>query len=95
MTSKWKPKSDGILGVLPIGAPLVVQTAFVIKKWAPSAPKVRTKIEKTKKDSRELPDCEKEIQKSSLFEAWPGGLREALTTKSGFHYLKHQNLQIP
>ena len=24
-------------------------------------------------------DCEKELQKSSLFGAWPGGLREALT----------------
>ena len=26
-------------------------------------------------------DCEKELQKPSLFEAWPGGLREALTIK--------------
>ena len=95
MIPKWVPKSDSIFGVLPLGAPLVVQTAFVIKKWVPSAPKVRPKIEKAKNDSRELPDCEKELQKSSLFGAWPGGLRDTLTTKSGFHYLKHQNLQIP
>ena len=37
------PKSDGILGEIPIGAPLVVQTVFVMKKLAPqrsqSAPK--------------------------------------------------------
>ena len=41
MIPKWIKKSDGILGEMPIGAPLVVQTVFVMKKWAPSAPKVR------------------------------------------------------
>ena len=40
-TSKWDPKSEYILGEMPIGAPLVVQTVFVMKKLAPSAPKVR------------------------------------------------------
>ena len=43
MGPKWNPKSDYILGEMPIGAPLVVQTVFVMKKWAPSAPKVRPK----------------------------------------------------
>ena len=38
---KMAPKNEGILGEMPIGAPLVVQTVFVMKKWAPSAPKVR------------------------------------------------------
>jgi hypothetical protein len=41
MTPKWLPKSDTFLGEIPIGAPLVVQTVFVMKKLAPSAPKVR------------------------------------------------------
>ena len=41
MTSKWIHKSERILGEMPIGAPLVVQTVFVMKKLAPSAPKVR------------------------------------------------------
>ena len=64
MIPKWVPKSDTIFGVLPLGAPLVVQTAFVIKKWSLSAPKVRPKIEKeAKNDSREPLDCEKELQK--------------------------------
>ena len=39
--STWTPKSEYILGEMPLGAPLVVQTAFVMKKLAPSAPKVR------------------------------------------------------
>ena len=46
MTSKLDPKNDFKLGVLPLVAPLVAQTAFVTKKWAPSAPKVRSRIEK-------------------------------------------------
>ena len=50
------------------------------QKWAPSAPKVVPMIEKEPKhDTEELFDCEKELQQSSLFGAWPGGLREALT----------------
>ena len=41
MTPKWDPKSEYILGEMPIGVPLVVQTVFVMKKLAPNAPKVR------------------------------------------------------
>ena len=41
MTPKWLQKSEVILGEMPLGAPLVVQTVFVMKKLAPSAPKVR------------------------------------------------------
>ena len=41
--SKMAPKNDGILGEMPIGAPLVVQAVFVMKKLAPTAPKVRTR----------------------------------------------------
>ena len=41
MTPKWLQKSEAILGEMPIGALLVVQTVFVMKKLAPSAPKVR------------------------------------------------------
>ena len=46
MTPKWDPKSEYILGEMPIGAPLVVQTVFVMKKWAPSAAKVLPRLEK-------------------------------------------------
>ena len=46
MIPKWVSKSEGILGEMPLGAPLVAQTVFVIKKWAPCAPKVLPMIEK-------------------------------------------------
>ena len=53
---------------------------FWALKMDPSAPKVLPMIEKwTKNDTKDPQDCEKELQKSSLFGAWPGGLREALT----------------
>ena len=45
MTPKWLQKSDAILGEMPIGAPLVVQTFFVMKKWVPSAAKVLPRLE--------------------------------------------------
>ena len=52
---------------MPLGAPLMAQTAFVIKKWAPSAPKVRPRIEKlAKNDTKEPPDCEKDLQKPNF-----------------------------
>ena len=70
MTSKLNPKSDFILGVLPLVAPLVAQTAFVIKKWAPNAPKVRPRLEKLPKNNTKEPhECENELQKSTLFGA--------------------------
>ena len=66
----------------PLGAPMVTQTALGHQKWASSAPKVLPRIEKsTKNDTKEPPDYEKELQKSSLFGAWPDGLREPLTIK--------------
>ena len=46
MTPKWVPKSEGLLAGRPLGVPLVAQTAFVIKKWPPGAPKVLPVIEK-------------------------------------------------
>ena len=43
LAQKWLHKSERILGEMPIGAPLVVQTVFVMKKVGPqrsqSAPK--------------------------------------------------------
>ena len=55
------------------------------EKCAPSTPKMLPRIQKcAKKFTKETPDCEKELQKSSLFRAWPGGLREALTIKFSF-----------
>ena len=65
---KWVPKSEGILGEMPLGAPLVAQTASVIRKWAPSAPKVRSRIEKwAKNDTKELPECKKWTPKVDPF----------------------------
>ena len=46
MTPKWIQQTNFILGEMPLGAPLVVQTVFVIKEWAASAPKVLPMIEK-------------------------------------------------
>jgi len=43
---KIEPQSDFISRVLRFVAALVAQTTFVIKKWAPSAPKVPSRIEK-------------------------------------------------
>ena len=64
---KWRD-----FGVAPFGAALVAQTGFIVKKYAPSAPKVLPTIEKwAKNNTKELPDCEKDLQKSSLFEAKP------------------------
>ena len=96
MTPKWDPKSDTILGEMLIGAPLVVQTVFVMKKLAPNVAKVLPRLEKwAKNDTKELPEYENELQKSTLFgakrkcapkvdplESRPGGLREALTITS-------------
>ena len=55
MTPKGIHKSERMLGEMHLGAPLVVQTVFVIKKWAPNAPRVRSRIETaTKNDTKEL-----------------------------------------
>ena len=42
-------KSERILGEMLIGAPLVVQTVFVMKNLAPSAPKVRPRTKNDRK----------------------------------------------
>ena len=63
MTSKWLPKNDGILGEIPIGAPLVVQTVFVMKKLAPSAPKVRPRAKHEPKMTPENPSTVKKSSK--------------------------------
>ena len=79
MTPKSVPKDEFISGVAPLGAPLVAQTAFGHQKLAPSAPKVLPMIENSaKNNTKEPPDCEKELPNSSFFGTWPGGLREAL-----------------
>ena len=50
MTHKWDQKNEEISGEMPLVAPLVAQTVFVIKKWAPSDPKVRPRLEKLPKN---------------------------------------------
>ena len=58
--SQITTKTDVILGVAPLGAPLVAQTAFGHQKWAPTAPKVLPMIEKsTKNDTKEAPRLKK------------------------------------
>ena len=93
MAPKSIQKSATILGEIPLGAPLVAQTVFVIKKWAPSAPKVLPRLQKLPKNGTKSPPSakmssksrpfsepsENELQKWTLFGARPGGLREALT----------------
>ena len=46
MTSKLCPTSDFVLGFFPLVAPLVAQPPLAIKKRAPSAHKVPSRIEK-------------------------------------------------
>ena len=62
MTPKWLPKSDTLLGKIPIGAPLVVQTVFVMKKLAPSAPKVRPRT----KNKPKLPKNKQKMSQKLL-----------------------------
>ena len=72
MTPKSIPKDEGISGVAPLGAPLVAQTAFGHQKLVPSAAKVLLMIKKsTKKDTKEFPNCEKELSNSSFFGTRP------------------------
>ena len=59
MIQKWIQKIKGILGEMPLGAPLVVQTVFVMKKLAPSAPKVRPR---TKREAKLLQNEPKMIK---------------------------------
>ena len=57
----------------------ITQTASGHQKWVRSALEVFPTIKKlSKHDTKEPPDSEKELQKSSIFRAWFGGLREAL-----------------
>ena len=55
MTPKWYPKSEFLSGVLPLVAPLVAQTVFVIKKWAPSTAKVLPRLENGPKITQKSP----------------------------------------
>ena len=58
------------MGVLLLGAPLVAQAAFVMKKVASRAPDVRPRIEQLAKHCiKELSECENELQKWTLFGA--------------------------
>ena len=93
MTPKWIQKSDRVFGEMLLGAPLVVQTVFGIKKWAPSAAKVLPRLENEpkitqKRSASAKMSCksrpfsepnENALQKRTLFGSRPGGLREALT----------------
>ena len=55
------PKDEFISGLVPLGAPLVAQTAFGHQKLAPIAAQVLLIIEKSTKNSKEPLDCEKEL----------------------------------
>ena len=80
MTPTSVPRDEFISGVVPLGTPVVALTALGHQKLAPSALKVPPMIKKsTKNNTKEPPDCEKELPNSSFLGTWPGGLREALT----------------
>ena len=79
MTPKSVPKDDFISGVAPLGAPVVALTAFGHQKLAPRAPTVPPMIKKsTKKDTKDLPDCEKELPKLSFSEPGPADCAKRL-----------------
>ena len=68
MTPNSLPKDEFILGLPPLVAPLVAQTVFGHQKLAPSAAQVLPMIEKsTKNDTKEHPNCEKELPKCKPF----------------------------
>ena len=70
MTLKWVSKSERILEEMPLGAPLVVQTVFVIKKWASSAAKCSQGSNNDPKITQKgPPECENELQKWTLLGA--------------------------
>jgi hypothetical protein len=72
MIQKWFQKNDFILGEIPLGAPLVVQTVFGMKKLPPSAPKVRPRTtnkqnnrKKIKHEPKMAPKRAPRVKKSS------------------------------
>ena len=93
MTPKWIHKSERILREIPLGAPLVVQTAFVMKIWIPALPKcAQGSTNEPNMTPKSSPSArmssksgpfselgENELQKWTLFGSKPGGLLEALT----------------
>ena len=79
----------------PSGAPLVAQTAFVIRKWAPNAPKVPSRIEKwAKNNTKELSELENELHKWTFFGSrrkWtpnvdPFRIQARRTARSAYNY---------
>ena len=75
---KMAPEKWLYFGGNPTGAPLVVQTVFVMKKFAPNAPKVRprttngptylkNKQNGARNSSKKSPESEKELQKLICF----------------------------
>ena len=71
MTPKLLQKNHRILREIPIGAPLVVQTVFVMKKWVPALPKCSqgSKNEPKMKQKSPPSNYENEPQKSTLLGA--------------------------
>ena len=81
--SQLGPKELGDFGGSACWGALVGPNLFWTLKWVPSAAKVLPMIDKLIKNyTKEPQDCEKELQQSSLFGAWPAGLHEALTINS-------------
>ena len=64
VTPKWIPRNDFILkGFASCGA-FNDSNRFCDQKWSLSAPKVRSRLEKgAKNDTKELSECENELQK--------------------------------
>ncbi len=69
MTPKWVPKSEGILGVAPPGAPLVAQPVFGPQKWSPALPKCS---QWSKNKPKIIPKSPKIAKKSSKSQAFSG-----------------------
>lgn len=94
MTPKSLQRSETVLGVVPSGATFVAQPVPGRRDGFPTLPKCIPPIiaEGVTHDTKHFHNCENELEKSILFQAWSRGMREALRLKECSRcsrYLKH------
>jgi hypothetical protein len=83
MTPKSLQRSETVLGAVPSGATFVAQPVPGRRDGFPTLPKCIPPIiaEGITHDTKHFHNCENELEKSILFQAWSRGMREALRLK--------------
>jgi hypothetical protein len=83
MTPKSLQRSETVLGAVPFGATFVAQPVPGRRDGFPTLPKCIPPIiaEGITHDTKHFHNCENELEKSILFQAWSRGMREALRLK--------------